>query len=141
MKIVETVEEYRKNYGDTVAGVVFNTINSWKEIPDLNNLTVLDQDAFEEIQDAASTLSRANRSGFDVTMNSKRSLVDCLNKMTKEVHDAFEEELRDEKASPLANAVKKNIFLALAMGEFVGKYTSTTKCATFSWIPSSRSVA
>lgn len=104
-------------------GVVFNTINSWGGIPDLNNLTVLDQDAFEEIQEAAIILSRANRSGYDVTMNSKRSLVDCLNKMTKEVHDAFEEELRDEKASPLANAVKKNIFLALAMGEFAGKYT------------------
>ena len=56
-------------------------------------------------------------------MNSKQSLVDCLNKMTKEVHDAFEEEFRDEKASPLANAVKKNIFLVLAMGEFAGKYT------------------
>ena len=40
LKIVGTVEGYRKNYGDTVAGVVFNTINSWRGIPDLNNLLV-----------------------------------------------------------------------------------------------------
>ena len=115
--IIDFVEENRKIHGDAVADIVFDTINSWTRIIRPDDLKVLDKDQYEEMKDVASGVPSA-RIGFEITMKSKQSLVDGFNRVRKLIFDEFKNELQDKKDSPLANELKRNIFLALAMKEF-----------------------
>ena len=116
-EIIDFVEENRKIHGDAVADIVFDTINSWTRIIGPDDLKVLDKDQYEEMKDVASGVPSA-RIGFEITMKSKQSLVDGFNRVRKLIFDEFKNELQDKKDSPLANELKRNIFLALAMKEF-----------------------
>lgn len=116
-EIIDFVEENRKIHGDAVADIVFDTINSWTRIIRPDDLKVLDKDQYEEMKDVASGVPSA-RIGFEITMKSKQSLVDGFNRVRKLIFDEFKNELQDKKDSPLANELKRNIFLALAMKEF-----------------------